>query len=114
MRSGDEEFLQHEILSYCLQAGNRKAQAHYRGGAWSGQCAPAWLGLERRLATKIARWEDKCVTQCGSRNRLLCSQVPAAPAFRGSASARCQTLLKQIAGSLLFIHSLIQPLPRAK
>lgn len=25
-----------------------------------GQCAPAWLGLESRLAIKIARWEDKC------------------------------------------------------
>lgn len=41
MKSGDKELLQHEILRYCLQAGNRKAQAYYRGGAWSGQCAPA-------------------------------------------------------------------------
>lgn len=40
-----------------------------------GQCAPAWLGLESRLAIKIARWEDKCVTLCSLRNRLLGSQV---------------------------------------
>lgn len=114
MKSGDKEFLQHEILSYYLGAGYRKAQAYSRGGAWSGQCAPAWLGLESRLAIKIARWEDKCVTLCSLRSRLLCSQVPAASAFSGSASARCQALLKEIARSLLFIHSLIQPLPKAK
>lgn len=118
MKSGDKELLHHEILRYCLQAGNKKAQA--TTGEVLGQDSmlqPAfitWLRLESRLAIKIARWEDKCITQCGLRNKLLCSQVPAASAFSGSATARCQTLLKEIARSLLFIHSLIQPLPKAK
>jgi len=54
------------------------------------------------------------MAQCSLSSKLLCSQLPAtawtAFVWSGGATARCQTRLKKIARSLLFIHCLIQPL----